>query len=206
MARHALKLLPHQQMMVDDGYPPLLFRTEEQIKAWWEAHPPVSIPFAQIKTTRNEDEATTAFRAQEDERKRLKSLAQIGKMKARFVAKANPIDYNKMRWDPRKGKFVEDTIIRNATDNRSAGVERKLTPTKSPLRTAVAKDALPRAEITPADGSHQITKDNAEAIAKLNGIWKPDYEKLRGTGRVVMTVGNVLKGLVKRGGEVKWPK
>ncbi len=109
----------------------------------------------------------------------MKSRAKITKMKQRFETKA--IDFTKVRWDARRNKFV-------------------------PLEPAVvvAKTAPKIMAADVATGLQKITKANAEAIAKLNGVWKPEYEKLRGTGRIVMTVGNVLKGLVKRGGSVKW--
>jgi hypothetical protein len=44
-------------------------------------------------------------------------------------------------WDNQRGRVR--IAKRNETDNRSAGSRRKLEPTKSPSRTAVAEDAQP---------------------------------------------------------------
>lgn len=105
-------------------------------------------------------------------------------MKLRMASKA--IDFKKVRWDARRNKFVP---LEGGT-------------TKSaPVAPSVSAQPVNRGC---AAGAGTLTKDNAEAVARLNGVWKPEYEKLRGTGRIVMTVGNVLKGLVKKGGEVKW--
>lgn len=192
-----------KQIMISDGAPKALFLTPEQRKKAWAGVVIRSVPFAQIKATRDESEETKIFRAQVEEERRQKSLAQIGKMKARFAAKANPVDYSKMRWDPRKSKFVPDT------GHKPAPMAVPV-PTPEPYAKDWKRPAAPKFKFPPkpADGHDWslITKGTAEAIAKLNGVWKPDYEKLRGTGRIVMTVGNVLKGLVKRGGTVKWPK
>jgi hypothetical protein len=205
-----MKLTPSQRLMVADGFPPSLFATQVQRAAHWLAHPPCAMPFIPTKT-RDEDEATAAFRAQEEARKRQKSLASITRMKTRMAAKA--VDHSRMRWDPRRSQFVPDTgtrCIENSVDNRSAG--RK--PDKSPPRTAAPVDARLRgvtganpsrnvqAAVTNQDWS-RVTKDTARALAELNGVWDAKYEKLSG-GLLVMTVTNRLKGLVKRGGEVRW--
>lgn len=195
-----------KQIMIKDGAPRALFLTPEARRKAWQGRTLTTIPFIEVRK-RDEDETTAAFRIQFEAERRQKSLAGIAKMKNRFAAKAAAkVDYSKMRWDARRNKFVpmEVGTMGNVVDNRSDG--RK--PDKSPPRTAVAGTPAQReVKGSPqglADGSHQITKDNAEAIAKLNGVWKDSYEKLRGTGRIVMTVGNVLKGITRKGGVVKW--
>lgn len=194
------KLSRAHQMMVEDGAPLCILATPEnqrRSEEAWRKFPPRAIPFAEVKVTRNEDADTTAFRAAEDERRRQKSLAQIGKMKARLAAKASKVDYSKTRWDPRKSKFVED----NGTTPNPVLAAEPVTRSSGASRERKA-DRSNREFKSPDRG--QLTKDNAETIARLNGVWKDSYEKLRGTGRIVMTVGNVLKGLVQRGGEVRW--
>ena len=56
-------------------------------------------------------------------------------------------------WDNQRGHVR--IAKRNETDNRSAGSRRKLEPTKSPSRTAVAEDAQPSPEMPSGDGGHQ---------------------------------------------------
>lgn len=203
-------MTPSHKIMIADGAPKALFLTPEARKKAWQGVALRSVPFAQIKVTRDESPETAAFRAQVEEERRLKSLAQIGKMKARFKAKANPVDYSKTRWDPRRSKFVPDTGSKPNVSTPDQGLPRPEHASKQVKPAAkVPAPAAPNVARTYVDATgnwSRITKDTAEAIAKLNGVWKPDYEKLRGTGRIVMTVGNVLKGHAKRGEAVKWPK
>lgn len=189
------KLEPHPL-----DIPAFLRIPQEVRRKAWEKRPPVAIPFARVEHTRQEDEATQRFRAEEAERKRIKSLDRISKMKSRLSAKA--IDHSRMRWDPRKNKFVEDAYV-SAPDKR---VSRPVhTPVKSQSKAKAGPVRNVPVQVQQVDVDWlKITKDTAEEIAKLNGVWKDSYEKLRGTGRIVMTVANVLKGVVRRGGEVKW--
>ncbi len=187
-----------KQIMIKDGAPKALFLTPEARRKAWNGVVLRSVPFAQIKVTRDESPETQAFRAQVEEERRLKSLAQIGKMKARFKAKANPVDYSKMRWDPRRNKFVPDTghepVNQPAPETTSAPYKPVALPNRKAANSGAGTDDWSR-----------ITKNTAEAVARLNSVWKPDYEKLRGTGRIVMTTKNLLRGIAKRGGTVKWP-
>lgn len=181
-----------KQLMIADGAPKALFMTAEQRRKAWNGVAVRAMPLFQA-TPKNETPETVAFRAAEDERRRLKSLAGIQRMKNRFAAKA--IDYSKMRWDARRNKFVPLTGDKPVTQSAPGPAATPYKPASSPDRKAAKAGA---------DTGPRVTKDNAETVAKLNGVWKPEYEKLRGTGRIVMTVGNVLKGLAKRGGTVKW--
>ena len=195
------KLEPHPL-----DIPAFLRIPQEVRRKAWEKRPPVAIPFARVEHTRQEDEATQRFRAEEAERKRIKSLDRISKMKSRLSAKA--IDHSRMRWDPRKNKFVEDVVLPKPKVSVTGRFIDKSQPNVQtvPMKTREVKairNAFVKASQADIDWS-RITKDTAEEIAKLNGVWKDSYEKLRGTGRIVMTVANVLKGVVRRGGEVKW--
>lgn len=191
-----MKLTPAQQMMVEDGFPRELLWTPEQRAAWWVANPPKAMPLIEFNKPRTADDAATAaFRAQVEEERRLKSLAKIDRMKVRQAGKA--IDHSKMRWDARRNKFVEMGHVYAPNQ----GVSR--TP-HQPEQVQPAPKVRPAPQTGSQVAGQVVTKDTAEQIAKLNGIWKPEYEKLRGTGRIVMTVGNVLKGKAKRGEEIKW--
>lgn len=189
-----MKYTRSQQLMIKDGAPAALFISEAQRAKAWAGRPMTVIPAFNL-VPRNEDEATAAFRAQVEAERRQKSLAQITRMKTRFATKA--IDYTKMRWDPRKGKFVEDV----ATPAIPKPEERTLDG-RPVFRPGVFKMKLPAIPVASGDYS-RVTKDTARDLAELNGVWDAKYEKLSG-GLLVMTVTNRLKGIVKRGGEVKW--
>jgi len=199
-----------KQLMVADGAPKALFLTPEQRNKAWQGVPLRTPVFAQIEK-RDEDEATKAFRAQMEEERRQKSLAGIQRMKNRFAAKA--IDYSKMRWDARRNKFVPIDVgtpgsvpaVKTSRPDSAVARVRETTPagTDNWIYPAAPKFKFPPKATDGHDWS-RITKDTAEKIAKLNSAWKPEYEKLRGTGRIVMTIGNILKGRVKRGETIKW--
>ncbi len=188
-----------QQLMIEDGLPPELLIPQSVRNDAWRDFPLRSIPlFDRMDRTRNEDEATAAFRAQVEEEKKQKARAQIARMKNRFAAKE--IDHSKMRWDPRKSRFVEDRF----------GVKPAAPPVEQPKPKVKQQSYAHHAEFLNGPDTvgaidwSRVNKDNAEAVARLNGVWKDSYEKLRGTGRIVMTVCNVLKGKVRRGEEVRW--
>lgn len=201
-----MKLTNSQCLMRDDGLPVACILTPAQRAKAWAGVVIRSVPFANVKTTRDDSDETKAFRAQEEERRRLKSLASIAKMKAKFAAKANPVDYTKMRWDARRAKFVPLTGTKPTDSGQEPAKVREartaLPHQRLPTQTGKAREAPVKADKLALSG--QLTKDSAERLAKLNGVWKDDYEKLRGTGRIVMTVGNLLRGIAKRGGTVKW--
>lgn len=183
-----------KQLMVADGAPKALFMTPEQRRKAWAGRPLTVPVFVQLQ--RDESEEVKAMR------ERLKAEATIA-LKNRIARaearKANAkIDYSKMRWDARRNRFVP--LEPWATKPAPSGTTESAPAVKAPRRDSAVKA---RGETTPA-GADIVTKDNAEAVARLNNVWKPEYEKLRGTGRIVMTVGNLLRGIVKRGGTVKW--
>lgn len=187
-----MKLTPSQKLMVADGFPKSLFLTPAQRAQAWADNPPHSTPLIEFNKPRNtDDEATAAFRAQEEERRRAQSRAKIDRMKARFTSRA--IDHSKMRWDPRRAKFVEDRMF--------------YTPKSTPAVKAPSHNSAVTAgrEITPAgvDNWSRVNKDTARHLAELNGVWDDKYLKLSG-GLLVMTVANRLKGLVKKGEDVRW--
>lgn len=180
-----------QQIMVAEGLPRACILTDAQRAKAWQGVKLQAIPLFRL-TPKDESPETKAFRAQVEAERRQKSLAQIAKMKTRFAAKA--IDYTKMRWDARRNKFVPI----------EPGTTKSVPAVKAPSGDSAVKA---RRETTPAGTDidwSRITTETAEALARLNGVWKDSYEKLRGTGRIVMTVSNVLKGKVKRGEAVKW--
>lgn len=209
-----------QQLMVEDGAPLALFISDDERRASWEANPPRPIPAFSLKP-RDEDAATAAFRAQVEEERRQKSRAQIVRMKNRFVSKA--IDYTRMRWDQRRGKFVPDAIpaaksapaflapqniaerlpkrepARAGADTKALEWERGIRKTYLP---ATAQRIVNR-QAAAQEGWSRVKAHNARALAELNGVWDDKYTKLSG-GLLVMTVTNRLKGLVKKGEAIRW--
>ncbi len=197
-----------KQMMLKDGAPAALFMTPTQRAKAWSGRPLTTVPLFQA-VPKNEDVATKAFRAQEDERRRLKSLQQIGKMKARMMTKK--IDHDLMRWDPRTCRFVEDTGAKaepTIDHDRDRGVVHLPRHPKEKQSFAEPRKVLKRTQ-TAIDKAidtlywARVKSHNARQLAELNGVWEQKYEKLSG-GLLVMTVTNRLKGLVSKGGEVKW--
>lgn len=174
------------------GFPALpkfLHLTPSQRALAWEGVTLRAVPAftsASVSRTRDEDAATTAFREQEEARRKAKSMAGIARMKTRIETKK--IDYTKMRWNPRKSRFEPDEIGRVAQRAEQACVSRTDYAGSSP--------AAP----TNIDA---VNKDTAERLARLNGVWDDKYTKLSG-GLLVMTVKNRLKGLIKKGGTIRW--
>lgn len=204
-----MRLSRAQKMMVEDGFPKELFRTAAQRHAYWEANPPRAMPLFEINKTRDESPETTAFRTQEEERRRLKSLQSISRMKARMETKK--IDFSKVRWDAIKCKFVP---LEGQAPKLGGGQE---TDRTQEARTAMSDHRMPtqnsgtareapmkRDRVAPPRQDpiwFRVNKDTAATLARLNGVWDARYEKLSG-GLLVMTITNRLKGLVKKGGEV----
>lgn len=187
-----MKPTTSQRLMRDDGLPAICFLTPEVRGKAWVGRTLTVIPFIATNKTRDETPETAAFRARVEEERRLKSLAGIQRMKNRFAAKA--VDYSKMRWDARRAKFVPLTG------------DKPVTPSAPVVQAFNRSSATPVSrEITPtgADNWSRVTKDTARTLAELNGVWDDKYAKLSG-GLLVMTVTNRLKGIVKRGGTVRW--
>lgn len=180
-----------KRLMQADGAPAALFMTAAQRAKAWAGRPLTTIPLFQA-APKDESAETRAFRAQDEERRRLKSLEGIARMKLRMATKTT--DFSKVRWDARRNKFVplEGAAVKNTI----------LTKADIPaLGRKVAARAL-QLELEDHDWS-RVNKDTAATIAKSNGVWDDKYTKLSG-GLLVMTVTNRLKSLVKKGGEVKW--
>lgn len=190
-----MKLTATQRQMVEGGFPACLIVTPAETARrakYWESNPPRAMPLFQLDKTRDEDGATAAFRAQETERRRLNSLRQIDRMKARMAMKK--IDHSKMRWDPRRNRFVEDTGMRRT----ALETVRIIDAAPSDKRAQVAGQMLVEGQ----DWS-RVNKDTARTLAELNGVWDAKYEKLSG-GLLVMTISNKLKTLVKKGETIEW--
>lgn len=194
-----MKLSRAQTMMVDDGFPKELFRTPAQRHDYWEAHPPRAMPLFELNKARDESPETAAFRAQEEERRRLKSLEGIARMKARMATKA--IGFSKVRWDARRNKFVP--LAGGTTKSAPTALSMSAQPVN---RGRVVEAGTPgKATVNRVTDPiwFRVNKGTAAALAKLNGVWDDKYAKLSG-GLLVMSVTNRLKGLIKKGGEVKW--
>lgn len=157
--------------------PPFLRISQEDRRAAWVAKPPRPMPLFQDKP-RNEDQLTEQFRLQVEEEKRLASLNKIFKMKTRL---ATPKDLENYTWDSRRNQWVKIP-----------------SGCKAPVSVTTDSDT----DDTPT-GIEALNKDNARAVAELNGVWKPEYETLKG-GLLTMTVKNRLKRLVKDGRDIVW--
>lgn len=195
-----------KQLMLRDGAPAALFMTAAQRAKAWAGRPLTTIPLF-IAAPRDESDETKAFRAQEEERRRLKSLHQIDRMKARMATKK--IDFSKVRWDARTAKFVplEGDMPKPLTEAQSY-IMKMHQPEQPRLKLEKRHPNLPSTH--PANRGKtidpiwsRVNKDTAAPLARLNGVWDDKYAKLSG-GLLVMTVTNRLKGLVKKGGEVRW--
>lgn len=64
--------LPHQLLMIRDGFPSQLFKTKEQRKAWWEANPPKTFSF-----TDHRIEADKKLRAQQKKEATAKRISKM---------------------------------------------------------------------------------------------------------------------------------
>lgn len=204
----------YRQLMVHDGAPPALFLTPAVRAEAWVGRPLTTIPLFQA-APKDESAETKAFRVQEEERRRLKSLEGIARMKLRMATKA--IDFSKVRWDARRNKFVplEGNVMPKseppgllsikrglATVNRA--VEEMALQQRCTQQTRDKIDADRHAKAKPVDPIwFRVNKDTARRLAELNGVWDDKYAKLSG-GLLVMTVTNRMKGLVKKGIEIKW--
>jgi hypothetical protein len=138
----------------------------------------------------SEDPATEQFRKELEEQKRQKSLARISKMKQRKESK----DHTGMRWNLRRCRWEPDPFYTPQPSKPSALVRSVQVP-------------KPSAKVPAGDTNDwsRVTKDTAKTLAEANGVWDDKYLKLK-DGLLVMTVTNRLKGLVKRGGSVKWQR
>lgn len=174
--------------------PDYLVLSPEERAASWERIALTSMKFLPDSTVRSTDPGAEQFARQLEEDRRLKSLARIRKMKSRKTIKS--IDYSKMRWDPRKNKFVEDSSY-------SAPVRLTARPMSYLVTQSSRQSGKTETAIGAIDWS-RVTKDNVEAVARLNGVWNDKYAGLT-NGLRVMNVVNRLKGLIKRGGIVTWP-
>lgn len=206
-----MKLTPQQRMMVKDGLPAACIMTPAQRAKAWERNPPRPMEFVNTRVTRNEDAATQAFRAEQEELRKRKVQASLEKMKRRVAAKA--IDHTRYRWDPRKGQFVLDPYMAAAAERERKDRIAKsglILPTDRHMALAEAGrmkqtgsgPKLKPLVAVPGDWAY-VKSDTARRLAELNGVWDDKYAKLTG-GLLVMSVRNRLKGLVKRGGTVKW--
>lgn len=92
-----------QALMVQDGFPADLFRSPDQRKAYWAAHPDLGcIPTASFKDA--VDPARDALREQFE---REATAARIAKLKAGIARKAvTAPDRRGQRWDPRRNSWV----------------------------------------------------------------------------------------------------
>ena len=97
------ELTKSQQLMVDDGLPPGLFRSEEERKKAWDENPPKPMPKID-NAAKSQDQATLQLLAEMEFKKKNKATNRISKMLEKKV------DRTGQRWDGRKGKWVSDDL------------------------------------------------------------------------------------------------
>jgi hypothetical protein len=110
----------------------------------WVRNPPTAGSFAQIKETRNEDEATRLFREQVEAEKLAKKNRSLRKLKE--SKEKVKVDHETQRWDPGKGRFVDDPvgIARKKARLAASGLVVKETEDKPP-RSSQSGPRPPRA-------------------------------------------------------------
>jgi hypothetical protein len=167
------------------------------------------------------DERYKEMAAKQKEAKRQAALARFAKLKARKASKngGNPswlarrdyllnsvsaADYTRMLGEMpdaahRKAlealfKFDGKRWVRLTSGQRSL-----VTPKATPNRSRAAG---PCDDLTARLAG--MVRSQLLALAKVNGVYKPEYEALPNDGLVRMTTGNRLRAMVRRGETLKW--
>ncbi len=99
-----MQLNKSQKMMVEDGFPPSLFRTDEQRKAYWRDNPPKPMPSFTTIAKQANDQETLKLLAEIEEGKKVKTKNRIHKM---LIKKE---DRTGQRWDSRRSRWVSDDL------------------------------------------------------------------------------------------------
>lgn len=189
--------------------PKSLRLSPEVRRAAWLAQPPRPMPIftAQPKTMEADAVQLVADIAEE---KRRASLNRIGKMKAK--QSQGKVSAETHRWNAGRGCFEPlappEWKLQRGRDEHARFMEMhpdaKPLEEKSVYMKLVATYTRVRVNFPKnANADFAVTKDNAERIAKLNGVWKDNYGALQ-AGLMTMSVKNRLKRLVKEGHSIVW--
>jgi hypothetical protein len=96
-----MQYLPHQLLMIEDGFPVQLFKTKAERQAWWDANPPKFHTYQDPRL-----EAELQLRAQQ---KKEATAQRIARMQNQLnKKKLQKIDYFGLRWDWIKGRYIDD--------------------------------------------------------------------------------------------------
>jgi hypothetical protein len=104
------ELAKAQAMMVEDGFPPSLFKTREERAAWWDAHPPKAMGIFDDARMRKERELREQVKEEATKVRIAKLLAGQAKKKQ------GKIDLTGKRWDSVRNRFVDEIPIRKTQD------------------------------------------------------------------------------------------
>ncbi len=103
-----------QKLMLADGCPAGCFLTQAQRAASWAALPPRPLVIYDTPIERAPSPEVQAILAEQEERRRLKAKVRIGKL----LASKERVDYAGQRWDPRRSKWVSDTVQSSQAEGR----------------------------------------------------------------------------------------
>jgi len=182
-------------------------------RAAWLASPPRPMPkFIPVAIATDAD--TEAALAEIAEEKRRASLNRIAKMKSKMSQ--GKVSIKTHRWNAGRGRFeplaAPEWKLQRGREEHVRFME--MYPDARPLEEKpmyhVAKNYLIQSQNThkvalPSTGPNLdlVTKDNAERVARRNGVWKDSYGTLQ-AGLMTMSVKNRLKRLVKDGHDIMW--
>lgn len=91
--------------MVEDGFPPSLFKTQEERKAIWEANPPRPLPLSFGNVKREKDPAVAELVADLENKKSIKTKNRMHKMLSKKE------DRTGQRWDSRRSRWVNENEL-----------------------------------------------------------------------------------------------
>lgn len=178
----------HREGDVDDPFyiPPFCVITQEERAEAWRRNPPK--PYTLVDPKRERPADVIAFEAAKKERENVR-LRNLSKRPP-----AEKIDFNKMRWDSRRNKFVPIFATGGVPSGPSIQVgDSVLIINRGKRRLAVVTGKY----------ESNATEDELCALAKRHKVWDDKYAKLT-PGLRAMTIKNRLKALERKGTEIKW--
>lgn len=189
-----------QQAMLEDGCPAALLLPQQTRAAEWVGRSPRPASRVSIDAIRPRaattmplltglapDAGTRSVLDDVATRSRTKSLTKIALMKDRIAVREG------QRWDAGKARWVVDNTAPPASKPRSSALVSSPRPPPKPRNKTddVALKLL------------GLTLPGIKKLAVANKMWKPEYDKLA-LGLCRMTIGNRLRGMIKRQEKIKW--
>lgn len=153
--------------------------SQEQRAEAWRRNPPK--PYTLIDPKREKPADVIAFEAAHKERQNVR-LRNLSKRPP-----AEKVDFSKMRWDPRRCKFVPIFAV-------------------LPKHVAKVYKLQVGDHVIVNNEMHVVAKPKVvdlSALARQHGVWDDKYAKLA-PGLQAMTIRNRLRALERKGTEIKW--